>query len=209
MQAIRVFFKKCGKAKYISHLDLSRAVTRALLRTGLPIHYTEGFNPHPKLVFALPLSVFQESEYEIFDFAVDGEFTFEEISEKLRYALPPELEVFNCAAPVNKLKELKYASYELTVKTYLEPKEIEKLFDGVVTVTKKTKSKIEETDISNQIVNLKAKDEGEFIVIRTVLSAGANEYLNPQYIINFLGDKVTYSRIKRVLLLDGKFKALV
>ena len=48
-----------------------RAVTRALLRSELPIVYTEGFNPHPKLVFALPLSIYQESEYEIFDIAVE------------------------------------------------------------------------------------------------------------------------------------------
>ena len=209
MQAIRVFFKKCGKAKYISHLDLSRAVTRALLRTGLPIHYTEGFNPHPKLVFALPLSVFQESEYEIFDFAVDGEFAFEEVVEKLRKALPPELEVIGCSAPVNKLKELKYAKYDLTVQSSLSPEELEKLFVGEVTVTKKTKSKTEDTDISGQIFSLKAKSCDEKTVITAVLSAGANEYLNPQYLVNFLGDKVTCSRIKRTLLLDGKMEALV
>lgn len=209
MQAIRVFFKKQGKAKYISHLDLSRAVTRALLRSGLKIHYTEGFNPHPKLVFALPLSVFQESEYEIFDFSVDEELPFGEIEQKLRRALPNELEVVKCASPVKKLKELKYASYELTVKTELVPTEIEKLFKGEVVVAKKTKSKTEDTDISDQIVSLKAEAVGENVLITAVLSAGANEYLNPQYIINYLGDKVTASSIRRTLLMDGKLEALV
>ena len=67
MLPVRVFFRKKGKLKYISHLDLMRAVTRGLMRSGLPIVYTEGFNPHPKLVFALPLSVGMAGENEMCD----------------------------------------------------------------------------------------------------------------------------------------------
>jgi len=54
---IRVKFSKTGSLKFISHLDLNRTVKSAFLRSGLPIWYTQGFNPHPKTVFSLPLSV--------------------------------------------------------------------------------------------------------------------------------------------------------
>ncbi|MBQ0092066.1 MAG: TIGR03936 family radical SAM-associated protein, partial [Clostridiales bacterium] len=61
-------FEKTGNLRYISHLDLQRAFTRLLLRSGLPVVFSEGFNPHPKLTFAQPLSIFQESVCEIAEF---------------------------------------------------------------------------------------------------------------------------------------------
>ena len=57
MKDIRIRFEKTGRARYISHLDLTRAMTRAVRRAGLPIWYTEGFNKHPYLTFAAPLSL--------------------------------------------------------------------------------------------------------------------------------------------------------
>ena len=83
MLPIRVFFEKKGCAAYISHLDVQRAVIRALQRTGCDFAFTEGFNPHMKLVFAMPLSLFQESTYEIFDVTLlDDNETYPEVLEK-------------------------------------------------------------------------------------------------------------------------------
>ena len=56
MQPIRIFFKKEGRAKYISHLDLNRVMQRALRRACIPVWRTRGFNPHPYIAFGLPLS---------------------------------------------------------------------------------------------------------------------------------------------------------
>ena len=47
MRTLRVFFEKRGNIRYISHLDLMRTMTRAIRRSGIPLWYTEGFNPHP------------------------------------------------------------------------------------------------------------------------------------------------------------------
>ncbi|MCL1866119.1 MAG: TIGR03936 family radical SAM-associated protein, partial [Oscillospiraceae bacterium] len=54
---IRVFFGKVGRAKYISHLDLVRAMSRAVKRSGLHVWITEGFNLHIYMTFALPLAL--------------------------------------------------------------------------------------------------------------------------------------------------------
>ena len=51
MREIRIRFSKTGQAKYISHLDINRVFSRAFLRTGLNLWYTEGFNPHPYMSF--------------------------------------------------------------------------------------------------------------------------------------------------------------
>lgn len=73
MQTIRVWFSKRAEACYISHLDLQRVVQRALKQSGLPVWYTQGFNPHIYLTFALPLSLGQESVAESFDFKTEDE----------------------------------------------------------------------------------------------------------------------------------------
>ena len=61
MTTIRVWFTKTGEASYISLLDLQRVMQRALKRSGLPVWYTLGFNPHIYMTFAAPLSLGQES----------------------------------------------------------------------------------------------------------------------------------------------------
>lgn len=65
MVRIRAQLAKGPEARFISHLDLVRALERALRRTGLPVAYSEGFNPHPKIAFAsaLPLGATSEAEY--------------------------------------------------------------------------------------------------------------------------------------------------
>ena len=72
MLPVRVFFEKKDMARYISHLDLQRAVRRAVERSGLTVRQTEGFNPHPKMVFSMPLSMYQESLCEFVDMEMDG-----------------------------------------------------------------------------------------------------------------------------------------
>ena len=62
---VRLEFSKTGKAKFISHLDLNRALKSVFIRSKVAIWFTNGFNPHPKMVFALPLSVGAESITEL------------------------------------------------------------------------------------------------------------------------------------------------
>ena len=61
-RTLRVRFVKKGNLQYISHLDLQRTFGRVLVRAGLPLWYTKGFNPHIKMVFGMPLPVGAESE---------------------------------------------------------------------------------------------------------------------------------------------------
>ena len=99
MQTIRLWFKKEGLAKYISHLDLVRCMARALKRSGLPVWYTQGFNPHIYLTFAQPLSLGQESECEIMQFRLVEELPLNEVKDRLNAALPAGLQVLAAALP--------------------------------------------------------------------------------------------------------------
>jgi radical SAM-linked protein len=205
MLPVRVFFRKKGKLKYISHLDLMRAVTRGLMRSGLPIVYTEGFNPHPKLVFALPLSIYQESDYEIFDIAVEDGVSYETVFEKLCSSFPVGFEVFKVASPKEKLKTLGFARYRIELETTLSKGELEAKLGGALPVLKKTKTKTETVDIKPLIKEYAVSEDG---VIEALVVSTPQTVLNPSYIVASLGEGVTDSRITRLCLYTAEGKVL-
>ena len=86
--ADRLLFSKTGRAKYISHLDLMRTFQRAFFRSGIQIRHTEGFNPHPFVSIALPLSVGYSSQCEILEFGLVGGASYEEVPARLTAAMP-------------------------------------------------------------------------------------------------------------------------
>lgn len=82
-------FSVRDRLKYIGHLDLMRAMQRALRRSGLPICFSQGFSPHILLSFAAPLSVGMEGLREVMDVPIQGEVNPELFVQALNSALPP------------------------------------------------------------------------------------------------------------------------
>ena len=76
---VRVVFSKTGNLQYFSHLDLQRTWQRVLVRASIPMWYTQGFNPHSKIVFGVPLPVGSEGMEEMVDLRIDREITPAEI----------------------------------------------------------------------------------------------------------------------------------
>ena len=91
------FYKK-DALKYISHLDLLRLFKRTFKRTGLALVYSQGFNPHPKMSFAQPLSLGYEGEREYLDFETVSPHECEDIVAGLNGALPAGVAVTGCRA---------------------------------------------------------------------------------------------------------------
>lgn len=112
---VRVTFEKTGRARYISHLDLNRAMTRAVRRAALPIWYTEGFNRHPYLTFAAPLSLGYEGERETFDVRLEQEVPAEELVRRLDAVMPEGLHIVGVAPAVKKAGEVAKAVYRITL----------------------------------------------------------------------------------------------
>jgi radical SAM-linked protein len=95
-----VVFEKSPRLRHIGHLDLMRAMQRALRRSGLPLRYSQGFNPHILLTFAAPLSVGMPGKREVMEVPIEGEMTGEAFLAKLSAALPPDLPAIS-AVPVD------------------------------------------------------------------------------------------------------------
>lgn len=216
---LRIRFRKTGDLQYISHLDLQRTFARVLVRAGLPLWYTKGFNPHIKMVFGLPLSVGVESECEFLDIRIERDMPEEEIKTRLNGEVTAEMAVTAVYRPASKFTDVAFAEYEYTVKAPGAVGACDKvraLFDGgPLVVMKKSKSGEKETDIRPLIRRVLVEPcEGGLSMV-AVLSAGESGYLNPEYLITVLrervglltGDPLTERyRIlrRRVLLADGE-----
>ena len=85
---IRLMFRKGEPLKYISHLDLLRAWERMLRRAGLPVAYSQGFNPHMKVTIAMPLPVGCTGEHEIADVILEEQLTSAEFLAAIEGACP-------------------------------------------------------------------------------------------------------------------------
>lgn len=201
MKYVFATFQKTGNLRYISHLDLQRAFTRLLLRTELPIRFSEGFNPHPKLMFAQPLSLFQESLCEVAEFRLEDECPAEaETLARLQAVSPEGLNFVSVEYSEKKLPPCKAAYYELTFETVLSAEEFALLFDGEMAVVKKTKTQEKTVDIAPLITEKTFVQTESGVKLICKLPCG-NEYLNPSYIEAFLGDRATDMRVLRTKLI--------
>ena len=93
MHRYRACFAKRGDLKYISHLDLQRTVTRAIYRAELPVVYSQGFNPQPRLIFAAPLAVGIEGEKEWFELDLAEPLSSHRLQTLLQTQFPVGLEL--------------------------------------------------------------------------------------------------------------------
>ena len=187
---VRLFFKKVGRASYISHLDLSRCMSRSIIRAGLPGWYTMGFNPHLFRTFALPLSLGVEGLKEVCDVKFSQEVPFEEIKEKLNGALPEGIEIIDVAEAIHDPKDIMWAAYSI----YLDC-DAEEAKNAVaallsmeeINVDKKTKKgAVKQQNIKELFTDLKITGEGFKAEIDVMCRAGVEVNLNPSLIMEAL-----------------------
>lgn len=184
MLRLRATFKKTGRAKYISHLDLNRCMLRIFRRSKLPVWYTEGFNPHPYYSFALALSLGFESECEIMDFNItDDNIPLSVIKDRLNEVMPEGMGIVDIAPQKNKITVIAKAEYEFDLKT----DNVDGIFEAVekllaadeILIEKKTKKGIKTVDLKpdTEIVSLEKGDAAVKIAMR--LPAGTKTNYNP------------------------------
>lgn len=181
-ETLRIRFAKRGRLKFISHLDLCRTIQSAMFRAGLPLWYTEGFNPHPRITVALPLSVGCESECELLDVRVNELPDLDEVVKKLNEVTVPELQILEAYEPQSKFSDIGYAEYKISL-DLPDSEDFVKLFSGPVIVLKHTKRGEADTDITPMIKSINFEPDGQGMLCRAVLSASPDSYLNPEYIV--------------------------
>lgn len=188
--ADRLLFTKTGRARYISHLDLMRTFQRAFARAGIQIKHTEGFNPHPFVSIALPLSVGYSSECEILEFGLIGGADYDQVPERLTAAMPEGIIIHACYPAQRKLKELTHLNYIINMEypdgrpQETEPALAELLSrDSLVVQKKSNKSKkgYTEVDLIPLIKSWRIECQSDTMTLDAVLAA-QNPGLNPELI---------------------------
>ncbi len=184
MDKLRLRFEKTGRAVYISHLDLMHTIQRAFSRAGYALRYSEGFNPHPQISIALPLSVGTESLCEIMDFRLSGETDIALLPERLSAVLPAGIRVRDCYEPVNKTALLKYLSirgeFEYDERPLPEMAEaLTRFFEAdSLIIKKKSKRGVGESDIRPDIREIRFSAGESSVRVEAVISA-QEPTLNP------------------------------
>ena len=212
MRKIRVFFTKLGRAKYISHLDSNRCWQRSIKRSGLPVWYTEGFNPHMYLTFPLPLSLGYESKYECVDMKLMEDLSDAEVVQRLNDALPLDIRVFACAEPVMDQKEIAWADYDIFLScdnAAALSEELSAYFaQEQILVQKKTKKGSKEVDLKPHFSVLKQEAEEEGIALTLRCTTGIEVNINPSLLLeNFSGiDKVETTSTCRTMVYTNKLE---
>lgn len=183
MVPVRATFEKRRRAKYISHLDLMRCMQRAFRRAGVPIWFTEGFNPHAYLMFPLALSLGCESGCECMDFRIDGDMPMQEAMERLNRVLPPDLQILAVAAPVRKHTDIAFADYAVRLDS-AQPEEFRRAWDAFlaqpeILVEKKTKRGTAQVDVKAQAQIQDVQTAADGIVLKLRMPAGTSVNVNP------------------------------
>ena len=215
---LRIKFRKVGDLQYISHLDLVRTMQKALKRAGIPMWYTEGFNPKPKMVFGPPLSIGVESECEFLDIRLLGDMELGDVKRRINESLTASLAAHDVYYPENSLTEIEWLSYTITLRTNdtarLLCEKLSTFFDkNEINILKKTKKGEQNVNIRPLIKSFEIFECDGGARINCVLSSSSQSFLNPEHLMRaikensdvFTGDLVneTYTVLReRAYLAD-------
>lgn len=210
MKTVRIFFTKQNRMKFISHLDMTRFMSRLITRSKIPVWYTEGFNQHIYMNFAVPLSLGFEGLYEILEIKLlDDSFSNDDCLKALNSVTVPDVKFLRVAEPVVNMKNIGFARFELEFEEINDSlsNELSSFFarKSVLCQKKGKKGKFKEIDIIPKIRSY-AIDQNKLIL---TLIAGSEDNLNPTLVMEtFFTESgvlpITYS-VKRVAILtkDG------
>ena len=219
-KTLRIKFKKTGNLQYISHLDLVRTVHKMLVRVKMPLWYTEGFNPKPKMVFSSSMSIGLQSECEFLDVKITHGLDLESVTAALNACSTDELVFLSAYYPTVKFTEIRWASYHISIETENPPENLAVLCKEVLAgkplvVNKFTKSGEKDIDISPSVFDVEATEGSDGkIEIDLMIYSENGSFLNPEYLITALKDRLgilsgdllknRYSVIRRCIYDENK-----
>ena len=203
-------FEKSERLRHIGHLDIQRAVMRALRRSGLPVSYSKGFNPHILLTFASALSTGAAGRKEIMDVQLDRDVTPEEFVAAMNGAMPPDMQLSFAKVLDDRhialMAQVQAADYTMTI---LDASAAEKLVSALpsflaqesIITMRKTKSGMKETDIRPLLLEL----TGEGNVLHTVMTLTERLACKPNMLMEALSAYAGIETPRVMVVRNGLF----
>ena len=174
----RIFFNKCDDMRFISHLDLLRFLERVLIKGEIPVKYSQGFHPRPKISLGNPISLGTESFNEVMDIDLETDMDNELILSKINamnilgFKI---LKVEDCLDKVSIVEKFSTAIYKIKGKTQDIDALVKLLSQESIIERKEKKDKIVERDLKEKIKYF-AKNSDEQIEIH-IFNGSPNVYI--------------------------------
>ena len=203
MLSIRMFFEKKEPAIYVSHLDLMRCFERCIRRAGIPLWYTEGFNPRPFLTFALPLSLGITGLNESVDLKLIEDMPLDEVKERINVCLPTGLKITSVTLPEKKNTDIASSRYEIELNSeQVSTTELAEKLSGflssesiIITKLNKKKKPVE-SDLKPHIKAYEVSVGQECVLLSITLSSGCTENCNPNLVLDAFAENFRIGEIE-------------
>lgn len=191
-------FSKTGTICYTSHLDMMKMFKRVFKRAGIKQSYSQGFNPHPKMTFAQPLSLGYWGLGELLEFETDEDYGADFIKNTLAPLMPEGIVITDCVEAENSKKTLASktdaAEYIIAIPLHealdMDNDRIHDKYmgqDQIITYKKQKKKKeLAEVDIKPMIRDLTFVVEEETLFVTALLDSGSTSNLSPELVITTL-----------------------
>ncbi|WP_410208289.1 TIGR03936 family radical SAM-associated protein [Fusobacterium sp.] len=188
----RVYFDKCGEMKFISHLDLLRFFERLFTKSEIPVKYSEGFHPRPKMSFGNPISLGTEAYNEVMDFETDEEISNEEVVKRLNENAVLGFKVHKVEEVPRKssiMEEFRNVIYEINGES-CDIDKIEELFNQPEIIqVKEKRGKVTKRDLKARLKHYERK--GDTLIMEI-------ENMSPNSYLDIAGVEVYNVTIKRL-----------
>ena len=200
---IQITFSKQGALRYTGHLDLHKLWERAARRAELPLAYSQGFHPQPKMNLASALPLGFSSRCEVLDMRLERDIALDGLVERLNNTLPPGIQVLNVEQVEERAPTLQTqvvsAEYEVRMIESGFREDLKRRIESVMesdSIVRTRRGK--EYDLRPLIEALDFRDEG--IVMRLAAREGATG--RPEEVLDVLGIAFNETRIERTLLIS-------
>lgn len=204
---IRITFTKSGDLIYIGNLDLYTMWERAARRAGLPLSYSKGFHPQPKIHFAAPLPLGYSSRCEVVDMRLNEALDCASLRDRLNEALPADIRVLDVQeiddkAPAVQTQVLS-ADYEVTLRGPVDQEEVSRQVGSLLAAGKLPRQRRERAyDLRPLVESLawRPSPEADGVILQMTLKAQEGATGRPDEVLAALGIGREQARIERTAL---------
>lgn len=215
----RIKITKTGVLKYFSHLDWQNTFFKAVLRSGLNVAYSQGFNPMMKISMGVALPLFAESECELVDIELYENISPDDIKQKLEKVLPEQSKIISIVKIDKSAKSIdvtaQWAEYKIDIfdKSLYDFESLKYNTDRVLSsceifIEKKNKKGLlKKTNIKPSIKSYEFKGESLFIVLKTGQNTDGIPSVRADALMNLIAPGIIFT-VKRTKFFDSELHEL-
>ena len=203
----RITFTKQGALRYTGHLDLHRLWERAMRRADLPLNYSQGFHPQPKISIAAALPLGFSSLGEVLDVRFNADIAIEEIAARLKDSLPLDIKIINVESVDDREPALQTqvlsATYDVHLTEPVDGSELTRKVEGLLaseSLLRERRSKFYDLRPLIETLDVITEADGK-VWIQMKLAARDGATGRPEEVLNALSIEPEYTRVERTRLI--------